>query len=190
MNTLQGQLARTLSRNWSLLLLRGLIAIAFGVLAWLQPASSIAALVLLFGAFSTVDGILWIWIALSGRKQYDWWWEFLVRGLLSVCVGVMTFLKPEITALILLFYIAIWAIATGVLEIAAAIRLRREIKGEWMFILGGLISAAFGVMLMVWPGEGALAVLWLIATYAIVLGGLLIGLAFKVRRIGRDIAQS
>lgn len=189
MSTVHEQFARILSRNWWVLLLRGLLAIAFGILTWLQPAISLAALVLLFGAFSLADGTLWIWIAFAGRKQDERWWELLIRGLLSIGVGIITFLKPEITALILLFYIAIWAVATGVLEIVSAIRLRKEIEGEWLFILGGLISVVFGVLLALWPGEGALAVAWLIATYAIAFGALLVILAFKARRFGRAASQ-
>lgn len=189
MSTVHEQFARILSRNWWVLLLRGLLAIAFGILTWLQPANSLAALVLFFGAFSIADGVLWSWIALSGRKHDERWWELLLRGLLSIGVGIITFLKPEVTALIVLFYIAIWAVASGVLEIAAAIRLRKEIKGEWLFILGGLVSVAFGILLMLWPGEGALAVAWLIASYAIAFGAILVALAFRLRHIGKVAPQ-
>jgi uncharacterized membrane protein HdeD (DUF308 family) len=97
---------------------------------------------------------------------------------------VLTFLAPALTALALLFYIAIWAIATGVLEIVAAIRLRKEIENEWMLIVAGLASVVFGVLLMAQPAAGALALLWLIASYAIFFGVLLVILAFKVRAFG------
>jgi uncharacterized membrane protein HdeD (DUF308 family) len=110
--------------------------------------------------------------------------------LLGIGVGILTFLVPGITALALLFYIAIWAIATGVLEIVAAIRLRKEIEGEWLLILSGLASVVFGVILMAQPGVGALAVLWLIATYAIVFGVLLVILAFKARSFVSEAARS
>lgn len=190
MSTVHEQFARTLSRNWWVLLLRGLVAIAFGILTWLQPAISLAALVLFFGAFSIADGILWSWIALSGRKQHERWWELLLRGLLSISVGIITLLKPEITALILLFYIAIWAVAAGILEILSAIRLRKEIEGEWLFILSGLVTVVFGVLLMLWPGEGALAVAWLIAAYATAFGLILIILAFRLRHFGKAASQS
>jgi uncharacterized membrane protein HdeD (DUF308 family) len=152
-----------------------------GILVWFQPGISLAALVLLFGAYSMADGILGVWTAVAERKEREHWGLLLLEGLLGIGVGILTFLVPGITALALVFYIAIWAIATGVLEIVAAIRLRKEIEGEWLLILSGLASVVFGVILMAQPGVGALAVLWLIATYAVVFGVLLVILAFKAR---------
>ena len=190
MNSLDKRLASILSRSWWLLLLRGLAAIVFGVLTWFQPGISLAALVLLFGAYSMADGILGIWTAIIGRKDHEDWWVLLLEGLLGIGVGVLTFLVPGITALALLFYIAIWAIATGVLEIVAAIRLRKDIKGEWALILAGLASVVFGVLLVAQPAAGALALLWLIASYAIVFGVLLVVLAFKARSFAGIVARS
>lgn len=181
MNGVEKKLSTILSRNWWVFLLRGLIAIAIGVLAWLLPGISLAVLVLFFGAYVLVDGILGVWTAISGRKEHEDWWVLLLWGLVGIGVGILTFLAPGITALALLFYIAIWAIATGVLEIVAAIRLRREIKGEWLLILGGLASVVFGVLLMAHPVAGALALLWLIATFAVIFGVILVILAFKAR---------
>ncbi|HUJ86552.1 MAG TPA: HdeD family acid-resistance protein [Burkholderiales bacterium] len=181
MNLIEKHLATILFRNWWVLLLRGLIAIAFGLLVWFQPGISLAALVLLFGAYVMADGILGVWTAIAGRAEHEHWWLLLLEGLLGIGVGILTFFAPGITALALLFYIAIWAVATGVLEIAAAIRLRKEIGGEWLLILSGLASVVFGVLLVVSPAAGALAVLWLIAAYAIVFGVLLVILAFKAR---------
>jgi len=174
-----------LSRNWWVLLLRGLVAIAFGVLVWFQPGISLAALVLLFGAYSAADGILGVWTAIAERKEREHWGLLLIWGLLGIGIGILTFLVPGITALALLFYIAIWAVATGVLEIVAAIRLRKEIEGEWLLILGGLVSVVFGVILMAQPLAAALAVLWLIAIYAVIFGVLLVILAFRVRNFGK-----
>ena len=190
MNIVEKKLAAILFRNWWVLLLRGLVAIAFGVLVWFQPAMSLAALVLLFGAYSMADGILSVWTAIAERKEREHWGLLLLGGLLGIGVGILTFLVPGITALALVFYIAVWAIATGVLEIVAAIRLRKEIEGEWLLILSGLVSVVFGVILMAQPGVGALAVLWLIATYAIVFGVLLVILAFKARSFLSEAARS
>ena len=113
------------------------------------------------------------------------WWLLLLWGLVGIVVGVMTFIMPGITGLVLLMYIAAWAVITGVLQIVAAIRLRKEIKGEWLMILSGLVSVAFGVLLFLQPGAGALAVAWIIAAYAFIFGVLMVLLAFKVRKLGR-----
>jgi len=125
-------LTDVLSRGWWHLLLRGLAAIAFAILTWFRPGISLAALVLLFGAYALVDGVLAVWTAIAGRGTYDGWWVLLLIGLIGVAVGIMTFMTPGITALALLYYIAFWAIFRGLLEISTAIRLRKEIEGEWL----------------------------------------------------------
>jgi len=190
MNLVEKKLAAILHRTWWVLLLRGLAAIAFGILTWVLPGISLATLVVLFGAYSMADGVLGVCTAIAGRKEHEHWWVLLLEGLLGIGVGVLTFFAPGLTALVLLFYIAIWAIATGVLELVAAIRLRKEIAGEWWLILGGLASVVFGVLLMAQPGAGALALLWLIAAYAVVFGVLLVMLAFKARTFGSQVARS
>jgi uncharacterized membrane protein HdeD (DUF308 family) len=181
MNPVEARLASTLARGWWLLLLRGIAAIAFGVLTWTQPEISLAALILLFAAYSMADGIFTLWVAFTGHRGHESWWLLVLEGLLGIGVGIMTFLAPGVTALAILFYIAIWSIATGVLRIVAAIRLRKEIEGEWLLVLSGIASVVFGVLLMVQPGAGAIAVLWLIAAYAIVFGVILVMLAFRLR---------
>src|SRR5262249_41613717 len=140
--------------------------------------------------YSMADGILGVWTAFAGRQDHEHWWVMLLWGLLGIGIGIMTFVAPGITALAILFYIAIWAIATGVLEIVAAIRLRKEIQGEWLLVLAGLVSVVFGVLLIAHPGPGALAVLWLIASYAVVFGVLLVILAFKARGFAGTVAQT
>jgi uncharacterized membrane protein HdeD (DUF308 family) len=189
MDTAEHQLAAILSHAWWVLLLRGVVAIAFGVLVWLQPGSSFMALMWLFGAYLLADGILGVWMATTGRSVHEDWWVLLLWGLVGIGVGVMTFLAPGITGLALLFYIAIWAIATGVLEIVAAVRLRKEMEGEWVLVVGGLISVLFGAFLVARPAEGAMAMLWLIATYAVVFGILLMMLAFRVRAFGHRFVR-
>ena len=185
MGVIGGELAGILRRTWWLLLLRGLMAIAFGVLSWVQPGISLAALVMLFGVYALIDGVAGVWASLAGRKDDGHWWVLLLWGVVGVGVGTLTLSAPGLTALALLFYIALWAVATGVLQIVAAVRLRKEIEGEWMLGLGGLASVAFGVVLMARPMAGAVALLWIIATYAIFFGLLLVVLAFKARRFGR-----
>ena len=182
--------ASILKRGWWLLVLRALAAIAFGVLTWIQPAISLAALVLLFGVYALADGILGVWLAISGRTMNEYWWVLLLAGLVGIGAGILTFAAPGITALALLFYIAVWAIATGVLQLVAAVRLRREISGEWWLILAALASVAFGVILLARPAAGALAVLSLIAAYAIVFGVLQLLLAFKVKSFASAVKPS
>jgi len=181
MSSIIAHLASSLSRSWWLMLLRAVAAIAFGVLIFVWPGISLVSLVLLFGAYCMADGIFTVWTAVSGSKDHEYWWLLLLEGLLGIGIGVLTLFAPAVTALALLFYIALWAIATGVLEIAAAIRLRKEIQGEWLLLLAGLASVVFGVLLIWQPGAGALTVLWLIGSYAIVFGVLLLILALKIR---------
>lgn len=185
---LRNSIAGILSRGWWMLLLRGLVAIAFGVLTWMQPAITLVALVTLFGAYAVVDGALAVWVAVTGRKENDHWGLLLLGGLLGIGVGILTFMAPGLTALALLFYIAIWAIGTGVLQIAVAIRLRKEIQGEFFLILAGLALVAFGVMLITRPGAGALSVLSLIACFAVAFGLIMVILAFKVRGLAKKVA--
>jgi uncharacterized membrane protein HdeD (DUF308 family) len=182
MSSVVGHFSSILRRGWWLLLLRGIIAILFGLTLWVEPAISLAALVLLFGAYCLVDGVFAVWTAISGHKDNEHWWLLLLWGLVGIGVGILTFMSPGITALALLFYIAIWAIATGVLEIVGAIRLRKEIDNEWLLLLAGLVSVAFGVLLAARPGAGALGILWVLGFYAIVFGVLLLILAFRVRK--------
>ncbi len=190
MDLLEEQLAGILSRNWWLVLLRGLIAIGFGILVWIQPEISLRMLIMLFAVFSLTDGVLEIGIAIAGRDWLEQKWVLIIRGLLGIGLGILTILRPDVTAMALLFYISIWAIAGGVLDIVTGIRLRKEMTGEWLLILGGIMTVAFGALLIAWPSEGALAVLWLIGTYATIFGALLIGLAFRMRSFGKRLSGS
>jgi uncharacterized membrane protein HdeD (DUF308 family) len=170
-----------LSRFWWMTLLRGVISILFGVLIFTQPGMSLKALTLLFGAFVFVDGFTSVVSAFGGRKQNENWWILLLVGLCGIGVGILTFVSPDITAIVLLFYIAAWAIASGLMEIVAAVRLRKEIKGEWWLAISGLLSLAFGVFLMARPGVGVLAVLWTIGTFSIAFGIVLVVFSFRSR---------
>src|SRR5689334_1932097 len=173
-----------LTRNWWLVGLRGLLAIIFGLLAFIWPGLTLFALVLLFGAYALVDGIFAVGAAISRHAGGRHWWAVLIEGLAGILFGLLTFFWPGMTALILLYLIAFWGIVTGILEIAAAVRLRREISNEWMLGLGGVLSLLFGVLLILFPGAGALAVVWLIGSYAIVFGITLLILAWQLRTWG------
>jgi uncharacterized membrane protein HdeD (DUF308 family) len=177
-------LSKLLSTYWWVLLVRGVLAILFGIAAYAWPGMTLATLVSLFGAFALVDGIFNVLHAFSGRKEDEHWWVLLLEGLLGIAFGIITFQAPEITATVLILYIAFWAMATGVLRIVLAVRLRKEIEGEWWLALAGLAGIVFGVLMLARPGAGALAVLWLVATWAIVGGVFLVILSFKVKPLG------
>ncbi len=185
----ENQLSSILSRNWTMLLLRGLTAVLFGILVWVLPELSVKVLMYLFGAFVLFDGIVGAWVAIAARKEYEDWGILLLWALVGIGVGILTFLAPGITAMALVYFIAIWAIATGVLEIAVAIRLRKEIEGEWLFILGGLVSVAFGVLLPLQPATGVLALVWLVGLYAVAFGLILMTLAFRARKFIKQLAN-
>src|SRR5262249_54331370 len=162
-------LLHALARHWWLLLLRGICAILFGVLTFVWPGITLLTLVLLYGAFALVDGVLALAEAVMGGAPAPRWWLALV-GLLGIAVGILTFAWPGITALVLLLFIAGWAIATGILQIVGAIRLRKEIDNEWLLIASGVLSVIFGLILVAQPGTGALALLYVIGIYAILYG--------------------
>jgi uncharacterized membrane protein HdeD (DUF308 family) len=174
-----------LARNWWALVLRGLFAVLFGIMALAWPGITLEALVLLYGAYALADGAFAIASVIAGRTEGRPWWSLLVEGLVGIAVGIMTFAWPGITALVLLYLIAAWAFITGIFEIVAAIRLREEIRGEWLLALSGVLSILFGVILVIWPGAGAVALVWVIGAYAIAFGALLIALGFRLRSWSR-----
>jgi uncharacterized membrane protein HdeD (DUF308 family) len=176
-----------LSRYWWVLVIRGAIAIALGIFAFVWPLQTITALVLVFGATALIDGIFAVVASIAGVGLTSYWWVLLVQGLLGVGVGLLTLFNPAITAVALLLYIAVWAIGIGVLQVIAAVRLRHEITGEWWLALGGVAGIAFGVLLMLNPAGGALAVLWLIGSFALVWGVMLVLGGFDVRRLHKHV---
>jgi uncharacterized membrane protein HdeD (DUF308 family) len=174
-------LADILKRYWWMTLLRGLFWILFGIVILASPGISLVTLTLALGIVMFVDGIINAANAFGGRKEHDDWWVLLLVGLAGIAIGILTFYNPQVTALAVVYYVAIWAIATGLLEIIAAIRLRKQIEGEVWLALAGIASVVFGLLLAARPGVGALTILWLIAVYAIAFGVILLLLAFKVR---------
>ena len=169
------------ARNWWVLVLQGVIAIVFGVLALIQPGITLEALVLLFALWALINGVLALINSVGAAEKHETWWPFLLTGLLGIAAGLLTLRWPGITALTLLFVIAYWSIFTGILQIVAAIRLRHEVEGEWWLILGGIASVVFGVLLVLFPGSGALAVVWLIGIYAIIFGVALLMVGFRLK---------
>ena len=163
--------------------LRGVAAIAFGVIAFTHPVMAAATLVFFFGAWVLIDGIFRIIGAIGHRSSDpDWAWQ-LVIGILGIIVGLLTFHAPGVTALALVIYIAAWALMIGVTEITLAIKMRREIKGEWFLILMGLASIIFACLLFWNPLAGAAALIWIIAWYAVIMGVLAIVFGFRLRSL-------
>jgi uncharacterized membrane protein HdeD (DUF308 family) len=169
-------------RNWWMFALRGLIAIVFGVLALAWPGITLIWLVALFAAFALIGGGVSVVGAVQNRKTDEQWWLALLLGLVSLGAGVIAIIHPALTALVLVLLMGANAIATGVLDIALAIRLREAIRGEWVLVLAGLVSMVFGVLVFLFPGAGALALVWLIGVYAIASGILLLVAAWRLRR--------
>ena len=176
-------LLETLKRHWWVSVLRGVAAIIFGIIAFTHPVMAIATLVLFFGAWVLIDGIFRVVGAIRDRgADPDWAWQ-IVLGIIGIIVGLLTFHAPQVTALALVIYIAAWALMMGASEIVMAIKLRHEIKGEWLLILVGLASIVFAVLLLWNPVAGAAAVIWLIAWYAVVLGVLSIIFGLRLRSL-------
>ena len=170
-----------LRKYWWTILLRGIVAVLFGIAAFVWPGMTIIFLISLFAAYALLDGIISVIIGIAQYGQQERWWATLLQGLAGIVVGLLTFLWPGVTGLILLYFIAAWSILTGLLEIAAAIRLRKEIVGEWLLAFAGVLSVLFGIVLFLRPGAGALAVVWMIGTFAILNGLMLIAVSFRIK---------
>jgi uncharacterized membrane protein HdeD (DUF308 family) len=168
------------AESWWAMVLRGIAAIAFGVLAFIWPHITLVVLVFLWGAYALVDGIFAVAAGIRSHGEYSRWWLLLIEGILGIIAGVVAFAIPAITAFVLLVLIGAWAIVTGIFEIGAAIQLRKHIHNEWLLALAGIASIIFGVLLFINPLAGALAVIWIIGAYAIVFGVILIALGMRL----------
>ncbi|KYF68423.1 hypothetical protein BE11_38840 [Sorangium cellulosum] len=168
-------------RNWWAPVVRGVLAMGFGALTLAVPRISLKVLVLLFGAYALAEGVTNIAGAVRGGDERRRWWVLLLEGLVSIAVALVTLFWPGITAVALALWIGAWAIVTGALEIGAAIRLRKQIEGEWLLGLAGVLSIAFGVLMIAAPGAGALALVLWIGAYSLVFGIFLIALGIRLR---------
>jgi uncharacterized membrane protein HdeD (DUF308 family) len=179
----QGALLSSLADNWWLLLLRGLVAIAFGILAFFWPGLTLLTLILLWGVYALCDGVCALGAAIfaKGGDMAPRWWLAL-SGIISILAGVLTFFYPGITALVLLMFIAAWAIIIGLLQIWGAIEWRKLLDDAWLLALNGALSLAFGAILFARPGAGAVALVWMIGWFAVVFGCLYIALAFRLKK--------
>ncbi len=177
-----------LARAWYWIVLRGLFAVLFGIFAFIWPGITLAALVLVWGVYAIADGVMALIAAYTMHEEGKPMASLIVVGILGIAAGIVTFLWPGMTALVLLLFIASWAVLMGIFEIAAAIRLRKHIENEWLLGLSGLVSILFGVLMFLQPGAGALAVIWLIGSFAIFFGILLIALGFRLKGLASRLA--
>ena len=171
-----------LARNWWVFLVRGLVAILFGLVALFYPAATLFTLILFYGIFAFIDGVFAVVSAVRGKEGMGPRWWLALIGVLGIVAGLVTYFWPGITALALLTVIVVWALIYGIFEIIGAIRLRKEIDNEWLLLIHGVLAALFGLMVLVRPGAGALALIWLIASFALASGLLLVILAFRLRK--------
>ena len=176
----------TLARNWWALALRGLAAVLFGVLTFIVPGITLVTLVLLFGIYALMDGFFNV-IAFFRVPAHHW--ALMLEGVIGIIAGILTFAWPAITAIVLLYVIAFWAIFTGAFEIIAGIRLRKVMTNEWLLLGLGALSLLFGILILFAPGVGALAIVLWIGAYACVFGIALLALAFRLRGHQRLIVQ-
>jgi uncharacterized membrane protein HdeD (DUF308 family) len=172
-----------LANNWWTLVLRGIAAIIFGILAYLWPGITFTVLVLFFGAYALWDGVF----ALIGafRTEGERRWSLVLEGVVGIAAGLVTFFWTGAASLALLLVIGAWAIVTGIFELVSAIRLRKEIEGEWLLLISGVLSVLFGIALAIWPAAGLVAVTWMVGAYAMVFGFLLTILGFRLRNVSK-----
>ena len=178
-----------IASGWWMLLIRGLAAIVFGVLTFFWPGITLLILIILFAAHAVVDGAMAIGMGLQLRKEpvSTPWLAIILAGVISIAAGIMAFAWPALTAAVLLFLIAGWAIARGVIEVVAAIHFRKVIDNEWFLAAAGVLSVLFGVSLIAWPGAGLLGLMWLVGSFSIAIGTLMCLLAFRLRGLERNI---
>lgn len=172
-------LTHLVARYWWMLLLRGLIAIGLGIMAFAKPGLTLSTLVLLYGFYCLIDGIVAVAVGLTGGQM----WQALLLGLVGIGAGLATLFYPGLTAMLLLYFMAVWAIARGIFEILAAIEFRKVIEGELMLVLAGIASIAFGVLIIANPGAGALSIIWILGGYALLVGVLLVIASFRLKAL-------
>jgi uncharacterized membrane protein HdeD (DUF308 family) len=173
-----------LRRVWWVLVVRGLLGVLFGLLAFSHPGTTLAVLIAFFGAYALIDGIMAIYFAFQAPREHVQVWPFILEGLVGILAGIGAFVAPLVTAVALETLIAAWAFVTGIFELIAAFRLRHVISGEWILALTGIFSILAGIALWAYPVAGLAAIVMVIGAYALVFGLLLISLGLRIRAWG------
>ena len=174
------------ARNWWIYVVRGALALIFGMYAWFMPGLAMKVLLMFFGIFVLLEGLFAIIGSIAGRKYSEVWWLVLMEGIAGLVLGLLTLTRPEFVATLIVIFVAAWAIWGGLFRIIAAVRLRKHIEGEWLLIFGGIVSMLFGLMLLKHTGAGIVAISWMIAFFASMFGVLLISFGIKVRKFQKE----
>ena len=172
-----------LASRWWIFLVRGIAAILFGVVAIAWPGISLVALTMLFGAFAFVDGVMAFGFAFTGAGGSRWW-ALVIEGLVGLGVAFFVLSQPGLSAVSLVYAVAVWAVFTGVIEIIAGVQFRDFLPNDWTYVLAGALSIVFGVLVMRNPIAGGLAIMWIIAFYSILFGLMEVFLSRRIKRLG------
>ncbi len=176
-----------LANSWWSLAIRGIVAVLLALVTFVWPGITLGALVLLFGAYAFIDGVVNIAGAWRAAGAHERWMPLVIEGILSIVAAVVAVVWPAITAVALVYLVAAWCLATGAFEIMAAVRLRKQISGEWLLALSGIASLVFGALLVVFPLAGAFALALWFGAYCLIFGGFLIALAIRLKSVSKEV---
>jgi len=171
-----------LKEYWWVLLVRGLLAVAFGLVAVAWPDLTLFWVIMLFGVYVIGDGLAEIWSGFQNRSRHDRWWVEILIGLAGIVAGILIISLPGVTAVVAMYFIAAWMVVMGVLQVIYAIRLRETISNEWLIVLAGVLSVLLGLYFFAFPGDGAVSLVWLVGVYAILFGVILAIFSFRARK--------
>jgi uncharacterized membrane protein HdeD (DUF308 family) len=171
----------TLGRSWWTFAVRGLLALGFGVATWTWPRLTLGILILFFAAYALQDGVFAIVAAVGAARRKERWWPLVIEGVVGIVASVIAIAAPAVVARALFLVLAGWALVTGILELVAAVRLRREIAGEWLLALSGILRLAFGVLLLTRRTAGPIWLLFLLGAYALAYGVVLVALSIRLK---------
>jgi uncharacterized membrane protein HdeD (DUF308 family) len=177
-------------KNWWVQLLRGILLIAFGILAFINPGATAAALIFWLAIFILMDGLLSTYVAIRSWSENEEKWLHLLEGIVSILLGILLLRSPGAGMLTAVFFLGFWAIFAGVMRIAIAIQLRKQIESEWQLAISGALSIIFGILIISNPGAGVAGIMWIIGLAAVLIGILLIMVSLKLRKVAGRIGAA